>query len=282
VRVCPGKPLSLVERQVHIDQSNVFGCIGCGQCVAVCPKGAIHVNGRDFCDNDILPMPTREQCASYDSLKSLLLRRRSIREFSAREVDEESIEQIIEAASSAPMGFPPSDVRLIVIQGRARVRSFRDELMPELRKWKWLTYPWASLVLWPFFKPSVLRMMRDFMGPVIDEFERKEAEGGDAFLYDAPLAIYFHASSLADPADPTIAATYAMLAAEALGLGTCMLGVPGQVIKRSKKLKRRYGVEPDAEAGLALIIGYPAVRYRRSLKRHFGEVRYSGQEGSAV
>ncbi len=42
--------------------------------------------------------------------------------------------------------------------------------------------------------------------------------------YDAPATIYFYGSPYCDYADPIIAATYAMLAAESLGLGTCMIG----------------------------------------------------------
>ena len=52
--------------------------------------------------------------------------------------------------------------------------------------------------------------------------------------YDAPLAIYFYGSPYCDPADPIIAATYAMIAAEALGLGTCMLGAIHPLIQYGK------------------------------------------------
>jgi hypothetical protein len=96
---------------------------------------------------------------------------------------------------------------------------------------------------------------------------------------DAPAALYFHASALADPADPIVAATHAMIAAQSLGLGTTMLGIPGIVIKETPRLKRKYGVDPEAGAGLALILGYPAVHYHRALRRRFGEIRwYDGDQ----
>ena len=44
------------------------------------------------------------------------------------------------------------------------------------------------------------------------------------YLYDAPVALCFYGSPCCDPAGPVIAATYAMPAAESLGLGTCMIG----------------------------------------------------------
>lgn len=41
---------------------------------------------------------------------------------------------------------------------------------------------------------------------------------------EVPLAMHFYGSPYTDPAHPIIAATSAMIAAETLGLGPCMLG----------------------------------------------------------
>jgi hypothetical protein len=45
-------------------------------------------------------------------------------------------------------------------------------------------------------------------------------------------------------------------------------------MKNSKDLKKKYGVHPESEAGLVVIVGHPSVHYRRVLQRRFGEVRY--------
>ena len=81
-------------------------------------------------------------------------------------------------------------------------------------------------------------------------------------------------SPYADPADPLISATYAMLAAEALGLGSCMIGTPAQFIKYSKKLKKKYGIPERNTQGIMVIFGYPQVKFTRSIKRSLGGVRY--------
>lgn len=49
--------------------------------------------------------------------------------------------------------------------------------------------------------------------------------------------MYFYGSPYTDPADPIVAATYSMIAAETLGLGTCMLGGVHPFIQKGRKAK---------------------------------------------
>jgi ferredoxin len=278
-RVCRGAPLHMEGETVHVDQRRGWGCMACGQCVAVCPNGAIRVTGRDLSADDVVPMPSVEARAGFEELRALLLARRSVRDFARREVEPDVIERILDAASSAPMGLPPSDVRALVFAGRDKVKGFRDALLQELRSWKWMSTWWGSAAMRPFVGKATTEVMRGFVREVIEVYEQKDREGQDWFFYDAPLAIYFHASPYADPADPVVAATYAMIAGHSLGLGSTMLGFPGMIMKHSRGLKRRFGVDPEAEAGLAVIFGHPAVRYHRALRRRLGEIRYwTGEE----
>ncbi len=89
-----------------------------------------------------------------------------------------------------------------------------------------------------------------------------------------PLVMYFHTSPYADPFDPIIVATYAMLAAEALGLGSCMIGTPAQFNKYSKRLKRKNGITIRNQQGIVDILGYPQVKYQRAIKRRLAHVRF--------
>ena len=102
-RVCKGGPLHAEAGQVRVDASHSWGCMGCGQCMAVCPQHCITVTGRDLVPQDAAPLPPRDQRASYDSLQALMLSRRSVRNYKDTEVPREIIEQILKAASSAPM-----------------------------------------------------------------------------------------------------------------------------------------------------------------------------------
>jgi nitroreductase len=102
-------------------------------------------------------------------------------------------------------------------------------------------------------------------------------KAGDNYVtYDAPVAMYFYGSPYCDPADPIIAATYAMIAAESLGLGTCMLGGVHPFIQKGKaarKFREKYGIKYTSREGLIVIMGYPRVKYNKGIRRTFANVQ---------
>jgi nitroreductase/NAD-dependent dihydropyrimidine dehydrogenase PreA subunit len=271
VRVCRGGPLYLDEGKVRVDQTRFFGCIACGQCVTVCPLGCILVAGRDLNSEDLVEMPPVGSRAAYDQLQALMISRRSVRDFEDRPVERELIDKIIQAATTAPMGIPPTDVSVLVLNGRAKVKEFRSDLLEAMRR---MTSRWM-LPLWrPFMTREAYDLFKSFVIPVVEMYIEKDAEGIDWFFYDAPLAMLFYTSAYGDMADPVIAATYAMLAAESLGLGSCMLGFPAPVVKYAKNIRRKYQLPAKLVPGVCIIFGYPDVRYRRALRRRLASVQY--------
>lgn len=90
------------------------------------------------------------------------------------------------------------------------------------------------LVAWPV--DNVWRFVR----PLLRFFAESKAKNENYLLCDSPLAMYFSSSPYADPADPYIPATYAMLAAESLGLGSYMIGsIYPKIRSGAKKLKKK-------------------------------------------
>ncbi|MBN1874953.1 MAG: nitroreductase family protein [Anaerolineae bacterium] len=273
-RVCKGAPLYMENGKVQIDQSCYFGCIACGQCVAVCPQHCITVTGRDFTLDDVLQMPTREERATYAQLQSLMLGRRSVRDFKDKPVVREYIDQIVSAAATAPMGLPPSDVQILIFDGKDKVAALSNDLLDWMQSIQWIVSPVMRAIMRPFVGKETGEVFDTFLAPALDAFLKKRAENIDWLTYSAPLAMYFYTSAYADPVDPLIVATYAMLAAESLGLGSCMLGTPAYCFKYSKKLRRKYGMPNVSQQGILVIFGHPAVTYRRALRRRLGGVQF--------
>lgn len=274
VGVC-GTTLVMEEGRVRADRERMFGCIGCGQCAAVCPQACITVEGRTLSPADIVPLPASEARTGYEGLYALMMSRRSVRRFADREVDRETIDRIVAAASTAPMSIPPSDVNVWVLAGRDKVREFSSEFIDQLAaKKKWICSPLILALMRPFAGREAVETMRDFVGPLLDYIVEAKRRGEDALLYDAPLVMMFQASPYASPADPMIAATYATLAAESLGLGSCMIGTVVPFMKQSRRLAEKYGVRPNGRDGLAVVFGYPAVEYRRAVRRTFAHVDF--------
>ncbi|MCU0849342.1 MAG: nitroreductase family protein [Spirochaetes bacterium] len=272
--VCKGMPLYRDGDGIGIDQSRIFGCIGCGQCMAVCPRECIYVTGRSLAPGDMVPMPPKERRAGYDQLRNLMISRRSVRDFRDDAVDRGLTEKIIAAASTSPMGLPPSDVEVLVLEGRDSVREFAGCAVDFMRKIKWLFSPAMLLLMRPFMSREDYDSSRTFLRPVIDFITDRRNSGEDWLLYGAPLAMYFHSSPYSDPVDPVIPATYAMLAAESLGLGSCMIGTIAFIVKYSSRMRKKYGIPGKNRQGVMVIFGHPRVKYKRAIKRTFARVDF--------
>lgn len=274
VEICKGNPLFIENERVMVDQKRLFGCIGCGQCVAICPKNCITVEGRELNPADFYPIPRKGERANYEQLLNLMAARRSIRNFKEEEIDDESIARILDAARTAPMGLPPSEVEVFVLKGFNKVDEFANDAVNYFMGIKWMFSPVMLALYRPFIGKEAVDLFRTFMQPLPDIFNNARKSGQDWLLYGAPLAMYFYSSPTSDPADPLIPATYAMLAAEALGLGTCMIGSIGPFLKYKNKLTKKYGFPPRHNVGVFVIFGHPRYKYQRSIKRSFADVRY--------
>ncbi len=272
--VCGGEPLVLRDKRIEIDPDASLGCLGCGQCAAVCPTGSITVQGRNLLPGDLFDLPPKSARATPGQLEALLLPRRSIRHFTDEEVSRDLVDKIVSMSSTAPMGIPPSQVGVVVFHGRNKVKAFSDDVMVSLRRALKILTP-ATLVLFrPFISRADFEGLRGFVLPLGSVIEREEQRGHDPVLYGAPCALLFHRTRYADPADPAIAATYAMLAAESLGLGTCMIGLVGAFMERDKKLMSKYGIPRGNKLGLVLLIGHPSVHFKRGIRRRFDSVKF--------
>lgn len=274
-RVCKGETLSLIDGQVRINPDSQLGCVGCGQCMMVCPAGCLTVKGRDVSHLDLIRIPTPDTWATPEQLEALLLSRRSIREFDEREVSRETIEKLINMASSAPMGIPPSDVEILVFQGREKVQAFAEDIIASFIKSKRVINRFTLSLMRPFIGKEAYEFMVSFAVPAFELFPRLRKEGIDWLLYDAPLAMLFHTSPYADPQDSMVAATYAMIAGHSLGLGSCMIGSICPVLKYEGKLKSKWGIPLKNQLGIVVIFGYPGVQYQKAIRRRFRQVNFA-------
>ena len=279
VDVCIGAPLTMVDGKVHVDQGAYFGCFACGQCMAVCPLDCIHVEGRDLSPEDMFPLREVIQTSTnspdpYEALWALLSTRRSVRRYQDQPVPRAVIEKIIDAVSTAPMGIPPTDVEVLVLENKEAVTRFTADVIELFKKVRWLVSDPVQWLLRPFISKQTAEVYRGFLSVALTSILEKHEQGENWLTYDAHCALYFYTSRYADPADPTIAATYAMLAAQGLGLGSCMLGTIPYCFKYSRKLREKYQVPDKSQQGLMLLLGYPAVTYRKGIQRRLAGVRY--------
>lgn len=272
VEVCKDFSLYLENNKVRVSITPAFGCIGCGHCMAICPVGAIEISGRELSKEDLFDLPPEASTANYGQLLALFRRRRSVREFLDKEVEPEIVEKILDAASTSPMGLPPSDVNVLILDSKEKTRKFAVDFCEYLNGMKWFVSKWFLTMMRPFWGKANDEMFKGFVKPLFDIYIHNIREGINLVNYDAPLALYFYGSPYTDPADPIVAATTAMYAAESLGLGTCMLGGVHPLIQSGKKAERfreEHGIKYASREGIFVVFGYPGMKYRKGIKRTF-------------
>jgi ferredoxin len=277
VSICSDSSLVIEDEKVIRSDSSHFDCIGCGHCMAICPAGAIEISGRELSPDDIYKLPDKKGIPKYDQLLGLLQHRRSIREFKEKDVEPGVIEKILTAAKTAPMGLPPSDVHALIFQGKEKNRAFAMDFSRYLKGLKYMTGGLFLALMRPFWGKENDELFKGFMKPLFRLYTDEMERGTNLINYDAPLAIYFYGTPYSDPADPVIAATYAMIAAESLGLGTCMLGAIHPFIQsggKARKFREKHKIKCKSREGLFVIFGYPKVTFKKGIRRTFASEEF--------
>ena len=275
VQVCKDFGIRIVDGKAVAAELPLFGCFGCGHCMAICPQGAVTVEGRCLSKMHLSVLPDKGEAVTYLPFSNLLQRRRSIREFRDQAVANDLIQKVLDAVRLAPMGLPPSDVHVLVFDNREKVRKFTADFCAYLEGLKFMVSAWFLALMRPFWGKANDALFRDFIRPLIYSYTSSMSRGENIVTYDAPVALYFYGSPYCDPADPVVAATYAMLAAESLGLGTCMLGGIHPLIqsgRAARRFREQQGIRFASREGLMVIMGYPRVVYQKGIRRSLAAV----------
>ncbi len=270
VEACPVGVLYKGPSGISVASTAGFGCIACAHCMMVCPSGSIAVTGRDLAPGDLAELPACGDRSTADQTEALLRSRRSIRSFREEAVPGEALDRIIAMASTAPMGIPPWEVGIVVFRNRAKVKELAEDT----------ALGYASLLKFMDRRPvrylMKLCMTRDnfnrldgFILPLGRKIVEGHRQGQDLVLYRAPAALLFSHSPHTDAADAVIACTCAMIAAESLGLGTCMIGCLPPILARRKDLLKKYGIPEGQKPAIVLILGFPAAIFRKAIRRRF-------------
>lgn len=251
---------------------NAAFCVSCGHCAAVCPVGAISIPGTDM---DALEPIDESDRPSYEQLMAFLKMRRSRREFTDQSVPREVIDKLLAAAVQAPNGINRRNVHYTVITNRDVLRELVSRISGQMAKMMSLMRKPLWRLLFKMLNRRLYSELQVFR-PLMDTIVEAQASGTDMVTYNAPCAILIHTTrdDMCGSEDSVYCAARIELAAETLGLGTCVIGFLTAPINGDRRLRELSGVPRDHKVHTSLIVGYPQFRYVRSAPKAAAQARY--------
>lgn len=271
VKVCHGH-LILKDTEIAVNKDSPFGCIQCGLCMISCPHDAINVTANGLSRDLVFELDNH--LPDYKAINALFKKRRSIRKFKRQEIDRETIDKIIDSGTTSPISIPPSEIKVLVISGFDKMETFKQDLYIGFENVLKFFNPLMLALFRPMLGKIQHELMKDFVIPLAKTTLAAKERGEDHLFYNAPAVIIVYGSDYSDKEDAILAASFASIGAEALGLGTCIIGSVAPLLERNKKLRAKYGIKNTDKIYTAFIAGYPDIKYTKGITRKFLDVNY--------
>ena len=234
VKDCPVSTISLVDNKAEINNER---CFKCGHCIAICPVEAVSTD--DYNMEDVIPYDNDSFTVEADNLLNFIKFRRSVRRFKDKEVEKEKIEKIIEAGRFTQTSTNSQDVyESLKIKGEAILAN----LTPQTAHLERYARMWVASY----------------------EMYKQDPVKNDKIFFNAPVAIF-----VASPnnVNAGLASSNMELITNALGLGTFFSGFSIVAAKDNQPILDLLGLDSSDELLSCLVIGYPNVKYQRTVPR---------------
>jgi nitroreductase len=253
--------------------ANEENCNLCGHCVALCPTEAIthqKMNAENF-----LPVDHKLNFDT-DQFIHFLRKRRSHRHFKERKPPRQDLETLADVCRYAPTGSNRQAVELKIIQDPEKIARLSNHT----------TDYFIGLIGQVDARVAQLEADgKEVPGSVRDlhanlsryrgmELARKL--GLDVIFYAAPVVIVFHSSDAATtPKDDCVIAAQTMsMTAMTMGLESCYIGLFTNASKAHPPIREELGLPDGHQVYSTLIMGYPKIKFFRTVDRKPIEVTW--------
>lgn len=256
VKDCFPKDIEIIDGKAKINNET---CIKCGHCIAVCPKDAVSTD--EYNMEEVKNYNKEEFSVEADNLLNFIKFRRTIRQFKDKKVEDEKLAKIIEAGRFTQTGSNMQDVSYVVVrEGMEELKALTFESLKGLGE-----YMLANLT------PETMRFKRYAEMWVNMGEEYKKNPESDRLFFNAPAVIVVTADSEVNGA---LASSNMELMTDALGLGTFFSGFFVRAAQDNKKIMEFLGVKEGKKIVTCMVIGYPDVKYSRTVPRKEAEVSW--------
>lgn len=279
VKVCPAGTISMKEGKAAVTG---MWSLNCGHCEAVCPVNAVKVTSLDrkvsvfhtfVADHRWLPH------GEYDTaqLVRLMASRRSCRNYKDKPVDRTYLEDLVKIGVTAPSGTNSQVWTFTILPDRYAVTRLAERVGHFYHRLNRLAErSWLRLLLRVVGKRELEDYYRSYYEFVEQGLAEWKEKGRDRLFHGAHAAIVLGAKrgGSLPKEDALLAAQNILLAAHSMGLGTCLIGMAVEAMKRDRSIAKFLGIPPDETVHAIVALGWPDEKYRVQAGRKKVLLRY--------
>jgi nitroreductase/Pyruvate/2-oxoacid:ferredoxin oxidoreductase delta subunit len=257
VKDCFPKDIEMVDNKAKI---NNVTCFKCGHCIAICPKAAITTD--EYNMEDVKEYNKEEFSVQAASLLNFIKFRRTIRQFENKAVEKEKISKIIEAGRFTQTGSNMQDVSYIVVE--EGIQDLKALTLKSLKKIgeNMLDNLTPQTMVYKRYAELWIKMYEEYL---------ENPNFNDKLFFNAPAAVIVTANSVVDGA---LASSNMELMTNALGLGTFFSGFFVRAAQDNKEILDFLGIKEGKQVVTCMVIGYPKVKYMRTVPRKAADVSW--------
>ena len=269
--VCPNYVFALGEDRVtkvrYPEQ-----CCRCGHCVAICPENALIHEEMPAEKFENLPLTT----ISPETMRDLLLSRRSIRAYKEKSVPKELIEQLIEVGIHAGTSSNGQTENFIVIQDQKLLSDLEKKVIEVV--WNTGLKHLGNSIGQNLAKTQIGDEMVRQSVPYhyIIKNRRSDDQLAGLIFRNAPVVIVIHGlrTNLLARGNCWVAARNIEIMAKTMGLGTCLVGFLSIAAHFDKEIGKYLAVPDNHNIYSAIMVGYPKHEYKKTTPRKERQVRW--------
>ncbi|MBF4692480.1 nitroreductase family protein [Fusibacter ferrireducens] len=257
VKDCIARDIKIVDQKAVVRNVN---CMNCGHCIAICPQNAVTIE--EYNMEEVKAYSKEHFDIESETLLNFIKYRRSVRQFKAQDVESKILEKIIEAGRFTQTGINMQDVSYAVIKsGLPELRGMTLESLKNTGE-----YILANLTpenkMYENYARMWIKMYTSY---------QTNPEGSDFLFFNAPVVIVISAKSEVNGA---LAASNMELMANALGLGTFFSGFLAKAAHGNAQIRDFLQIKEGKEVVCAMVIGHPAVKYKRTVPRKQADITW--------
>jgi len=177
---------------------------------------------------------------------------------------------LVELGIAAPSGTNSQSWRFRIFSGRAQVEHLGEVVGNYFRRLNRLAQNgFLRGFLQLLGQGGLAAYHQRYYDSVQEALRQWDEEHVDRLFHGAPAVICISGDAVAScPAeDALLAAQNILLAAHAMGLGTCLIGFAVEAARRSRQVRAAVKLPEGEELYAVIAVGYPAVVYQRLTPR---------------